>query len=109
MPSKQTKQVKTQPVRQPRHVPQRTCIGCGQTNTRRGLVRLVRLPEQRVGIDHTGKQNGRGAYLCHAPACWQAALKRRKVERALRIPQLHPDDRVDLERFSQHLEETMVD
>ncbi len=90
-------QKQTTPAGQrPKHVPQRTCVACRRTDTKRGLVRLVRTAEGRVEIDPTGKRNGRGAYLCHNPACWEAALKRRSLERALRIDALHPDDQTML-------------
>lgn len=80
----------------PKHVPQRTCVACRQTDAKRGLVRLVRTPEGRVEVDPTGKRNGRGAYLCHNPVCWEAAIKRHSLERALRITALHPDDQAGL-------------
>ncbi|PID87216.1 MAG: hypothetical protein CSB13_00565 [Chloroflexi bacterium] len=55
----------------PKHVPQRTCIVCRQKTDKRRLTRIVRTPEQQVVVDKTGKQNGRGAYVCDQPACWQ--------------------------------------
>ncbi|MGB9633423.1 MAG: RNase P modulator RnpM, partial [Chloroflexaceae bacterium] len=66
----------------PKHVPQRTCVACRRTEAKRGLIRVVRDAEGRVTVDPTGKQKGRGAYLCHDPACWTAAIKRRALERA---------------------------
>jgi len=56
-----------------------------------------------VAIDPTGKRAGRGAYLCHDPACWEQALKRRGIERALRIEAVQPEDRVALEQVAQQL------
>lgn len=99
----------TPPGKRPKHVPQRTCIACRRTDAKRQLVRLIRTPEGRVEVDETGKRRGRGAYLCHDPACWQMALKRRSLERALRLESLQPDDRATLEQFAQHLEGTMLD
>lgn len=91
----------------PKHVPQRTCVACRRTDAKRGLLRLVRNAEGRVELDRSGKLNGRGAYLCHDPACWEQALKRKGLERALRIEGLHPDDRAALELFAQGLAETV--
>jgi uncharacterized protein len=54
-----------------KHVPQRTCIACKQKTDKRHLTRIVRTPEHRVVVDKTGKQNGRGAYVCDQPECWQ--------------------------------------
>jgi predicted RNA-binding protein YlxR (DUF448 family) len=87
----------------PKHVPQRTCIACRRTDPKRALVRLVRDGEGRVRIDATGKQAGRGAYLCHDPACWDQALRRRGLERALRVEALVGEDRAQLEQFAQAL------
>ena len=42
-----------QPVRR-RHVPQRSCIACRRTDSKRSLIRVVRTPQQGVQIDPTG-------------------------------------------------------
>jgi predicted RNA-binding protein YlxR (DUF448 family) len=49
------------------------------------MVRLVRTPEGKLVIDETGKQNGRGAYLCRQPSCWDAALKGQQLGKSLKI------------------------
>ena len=87
----------------PKHVPVRTCIACRRADAKRGLIRIVRDAEGRVAIDPSGKRAGRGAYLCHDPACWEAAIKRHGLERALRIETLHADDRAALEAFADQL------
>lgn len=61
---------------------QRTCIGCGATQAKGGLKRIVRTAEG-VAFDPTGRVAGRGAYVCSS-ACLAAAGKPRKLERALR-------------------------
>ena len=86
-----------------KHVPQRTCVACRRTDAKRGLVRVVRLPEGRVAVDPTGKQAGRGAYVCAEQACWEAALKRHALERALKIERLHPDDEQTLLAYAATL------
>lgn len=67
-----------------KHVPQRTCIGCGETGDKRGLIRIVRTPEGNIEIDLTGKKAGRGAYLCRKAVCWQKALAKGSVGRVLK-------------------------
>jgi len=67
-----------------KHSPQRTCVICRQTNNKRQLTRLVRTTDDGVQIDLTGKQNGRGAYLCDNLACWQKASESDYLEKALR-------------------------
>lgn len=73
--------VKRQPIR--------TCVACRTTGGKWGLVRLVRLPpaegqEVSVVVDPTGKQSGRGAYLCPTLTCLELALKRKALERSLK-------------------------
>ncbi len=82
-----------------KHIPQRMCIACRSVNAKRGLVRLVRLPSGRVAIDPTGKQAGRGAYICQERTCWATALKRKAVERALHVTQLDPADGATLQAY----------
>ena len=87
----------------PKHIPQRTCIACRRTDAKRGLMRVVRDAEGHVALDPTGKRAGRGAYLCHDPACWEQALKRQGLARALRLDTLPPEDRNALEQVAQDL------
>ncbi|HEY8552203.1 MAG TPA: YlxR family protein [Thermaerobacter sp.] len=68
----------------PRHVPQRTCIGCRTIRPKRELLRVVRTPEGEVLFDPTGRKAGRGAYLCPDPQCLDRALRARELGRALK-------------------------
>ena len=67
-----------------KHKPQRTCIACRDTQEKRNLIRVVRTPEGQVVIDPTGKANGRGAYLCQKPACWEKGLQKKLLANALK-------------------------
>ena len=69
----------------PKHVPQRMCVACREHSAKRTLIRLVRTPEGTAEVDPTGKRNGRGAYLCDRPECWEKALKTGLLSRALNI------------------------
>lgn len=75
----------------PKHVPQRTCVSCGVTSPKRELIRLVRTPAG-AEPDPTGKRAGRGAYLCSNPDCWARAVKKGRLESALRT-KLSPETR----------------
>ena len=68
----------------PKHVPQRMCVSCRERSAKRDLVRIVRTPEGAVEVDLTGKRNGRGAYLCDDPACWERALRSEALANALK-------------------------
>lgn len=86
-----------------KHIPQRTCIVCRTTGAKRGLMRIVRDGEGRVSFDSTGKRAGRGAYLCHTPHCWEQALKRGALARALRVEILQLEDSEALRVLSQRI------
>ena len=96
---------------QPRkkHVPERTCIACRVRGSKRALIRIVRLADgdggyRGVAVDETGKQKGRGAYLCRQRVCWTNALKRGSLNRALRTT-LTPEDVAALEAYAANLPE----
>lgn len=91
------------PPRQ-KHVPIRTCVACRETGAKRGLTRIVRTPDGEVAVDLTGKKNGRGAYLCEKPACWQAAVTSSVVARALKVP-LTPQSVERLKNFAVTLQD----
>lgn len=81
-----------------RHIPQRTCVACRSQRPKREMVRVVRALDGSVGVDPTGKRSGRGAYLCLQPSCWQQALKRHALEKALKT-ELSAADREALAAF----------
>lgn len=65
-----------------RKIPQRVCLGCGETKPKRDLIRVVKSPEGEISLDLTGKKSGRGAYICNNIECLQNARKARKFERS---------------------------
>jgi predicted RNA-binding protein YlxR (DUF448 family) len=90
-----------------RHVPQRTCVGCRTTSSKREFVRVVRTPEGTVEVDESGRRNGRGAYLCAQAACWDEALKRDRLGRALRTTVSNQDTEA-LRRYAERFEAAVV-
>ena len=97
MRAKRRKNISPQAVRQ---IPQRTCVACRSVKAKRDLVRVVRAPGGSVELDITGKQAGRGAYLCRTRECWEVGLKRGRLEHSLRT-KLSPDDRERLVKLGQ--------
>ncbi len=69
-----------------KHVPERSCISCRSKGPKSELIRIVRAADGGVEIDSRGRMAGRGAYLCRRRECWEAGLKRKRVESALRGP-----------------------
>ena len=67
------------------------------------MIRLVRTPDGNIEIDTSGKEAGRGAYLCRARECWQVGLKGNRLEYALRS-RLTSDNREQLINYArEHL------
>ena len=95
------------PTRAVSRPPQRSCVACRTTGDKRSLVRVVRTPEGRVEVDPTGKRAGRGAYVCRNAACWQAALKKGRLEAALKT-KIGADDRLRLVEFATALNQAAV-
>ena len=93
-------------------IPLRKCVGCNEMKEKKALVRVVKAPDttneqgeviQRgsISVDLTGKQAGRGAYVCPSAACLTAARKARRFEKTFscKIP-----DEV-YERLEQEIEQ----
>ena len=65
--------------------PQRTCMGCNQKKDKKELIRIVKNKEGIISIDRTGKQEGRGAYICDNIECLEKVIKSKRLEKALEI------------------------
>ena len=63
--------------------PQRTCMGCNSKKDKKDLIRIVKNKENQISIDRTGKQEGRGAYLCDDIQCLEKVIKSKRLERIL--------------------------
>jgi uncharacterized protein len=59
---------------------------------KRQMVRVVRDISGKVAVDPTGKRSGRGAYLCEKSECWERAIQRSSLNRALKT-EVSADDR----------------
>lgn len=86
-----------------KHIPQRTCAGCGTQQPKRQMVRVVRDLTGKVEVDPTGKRSGRGAYLCRRPECWDRALQKSSLGRALKT-EISAEDREALIEYGRSLE-----
>jgi len=77
-------------------------VACRKIKAKRDLIRLVRTPGGNIEIDSNGKKAGRGAYLCPARECWEAALKGNQLEHTLRSS-LAQDNREELIKYGKDL------
>ena len=94
MKTRMSMSMSRQPIRL-KHVPQRTCVACRKVKAKRELIRLVRVSDGSVEVDTSGKEAGRGAYLCQEQECWEAGLQGGRLEHALRAT-LSGDNREQL-------------
>lgn len=85
-----------------KHLPQRTCIACRQIKEKKALIRLVSTENGIAEIDVFGNKPGRGAYLCPKKICWELALRKNRLDYALRT-KLHDDNRQTLREYSYNL------
>lgn len=64
-------------------IPMRRCVATMESLPKKELIRIVRTPQGTVGIDETGKKNGRGAYLKRSVEAVEIAKKRKALARSL--------------------------
>lgn len=64
-----------------KHVPIRSCIVCRQQRDKAELLRIVRKPDGEIVLDGTGRESGRGAYVCRSGECMYNAIKKRALNR----------------------------
>ena len=69
-----------------RKIPQRRCLGCGESYPKKDLLRIVRTADGNVELDFTGKKSGRGAYTCKKLSCFKKARKAKRFENNLETP-----------------------
>ncbi len=66
-------------------VPVRQCVGCGEMNSKKEMMRVLKTPDDEIVLDMTGKKNGRGAYLCKQRECLLKARKNKGLERSFKM------------------------
>lgn len=66
-------------------IPMRQCVGCGEMNSKKEMMRVLKTPENTIVLDKTGRKNGRGAYLCMEKECLLKARKNKGLERSFKM------------------------
>ena len=97
---------KSQRPKRRKHIPHRTCVVCRTVRPKRELVRVVRTSEGTMTLDETGKRSGRGAYVCRQRSCWDTALAKHHLERALKI-ELSAEMGAELKEYAKGLPQTL--
>ena len=63
---------------------QRKCVGCGEFKTRENLIRIMKTDKDGLVVNPNSKTFGRSAYLCYNQCCIELALKKSKLNKALK-------------------------
>ncbi len=71
-------------IRTDGYCPERTCVCCRKKGVKELFYRIVRNKDGEIGLDRSGKAEGRGAYVCKDEKCIQLLCKKRGLERAFR-------------------------
>lgn len=97
---------KKQPIKQ-KHQPIRTCIATGDKKPKQELVRLVKTPDGEIVVDIYGKTRGRGANITPSLDCFDMAVKKKAINRALKLEKpLEGDELTSLRSvFAEAIEE----
>lgn len=85
-------------------IPMRQCVGCGEQKNKADMMRVIKTPEGDFLLDLTGKQNGRGAYLCRTKDCFHKAVKSKGLERSFKM-QIPKETYEILEKELENIEE----
>lgn len=73
-----------------KHIPMRTCVGCGETFPKKSLLRLSLEDDSSLKFDPTGKSPGRGFYICPKIRCLEKAIKNKNWAKKFNLS-LNPD------------------
>ena len=64
----------------------RKCDGCGELKPREDMIKITKeYSTNELVVNPNSKTFGRSAYLCYNQECKEQALKKKKINRALRI------------------------
>ena len=78
----------------------RRCIVCRNVKHKSELLRVVKTADN-FSLDLTGKQDGRGAYVCKSPDCVASLVKRRNLDKVFKIKL--PDKLYDMIKEQVHM------
>ena len=85
-----------------KHIPQRMCVVCRESQAKKTLIRLVRTPDG-VLVDPGGKEPGRGAYIHLDSVCWKNRLQA-SLERSLKT-KISPENMGQIEKELSEMQE----
>ena len=66
-------------------MPDRKCIACGKIQNRDNMIKLTKnFLTGNITVNKNSKEFGRSAYICYNESCIKSAIKKNKLEKALR-------------------------
>ena len=65
--------------------PLRKCIGCNAMKSKNEMLRILKRSSGEIILDKTGRENGRGAYVCVSKECLTKAVKNKALERSFKM------------------------
>ena len=89
------------------HIPQRTCISCGERRNKKELIRLTLDQNNQVVRDDSGTKQGRGAYICKSSHCLRRLSNHKRLNKVFRSEK-HITLSPDLQDMSRAKPETGV-
>ena len=63
----------------------RMCISCREMKDKKQLIRIVKNKDGEIFVDKTGKQNGRGAYVCKDRNCFEKLKKQKILNKTFKV------------------------
>lgn len=66
--------------------PLRRCFSCSTQRNKKELLKIIRNLDGNPEIDLDYNKCGRGAYICKNEECFKIALKKKRLDKALKVP-----------------------
>ena len=64
----------------------RKCVGCGELKSRKNMIKITKdYLTKRIIVNPDSVTFGRSAYLCYNQNCIEQALKKKRINRTLKI------------------------
>lgn len=60
-------------------------MGCNSKKDKKDLIRIVKNKQNEIKIDKTGKQEGRGTYICNNIECLEKVIKSKRMEKVFEM------------------------
>ena len=90
---------------QAKHIPIRTCVGCGKKRPQKDFIKIIRTKEKSIVLKLniiSDKSEGRSVYVCRSFDCWTEAVKKGKIDRNIKTNLSEKDKSIISEYMAQY-------